>query len=252
MELLIDPSGGIAGDMFSASLISAGADPKQMVRVMSEAASKLGSADITIQSTSDHSTRLHIKLNALDPHLNAGRAREILNSLFEDLKIKKNYRTLGEKILNILLNAEIKAHSENIFFHQHAHTHPSGETNLHEAQDIIIDITGAVKGMQELNIKPHITLLAPVSVGNGYIDFSHGRLPVPAPATKIILDKYQIPWKQGLVNTELCTPTGASILAALDAAVSETISLDKINVSASGQSRGTKDLDIPPLKIYLY
>ena len=252
MKLLIDPRGGIAGDMFSASLISAGADPELMVRVMSEAASKLGSADISIQSASDLSTRLHIKLNSLDPHLNATRARDILNGLFNDLKIDKTYRLMGIKILDILLSAEIKAHSENDFFHKHTHSHLSEETNLHEAQDIIIDITGVVTGMQELNIDPRATLLAPVSVGDGYVSFSHGRLPVPAPATKIILEKYNIKWSKGPVDTELCTPTGASIMAALETSVTETISLENIHVKATGQSRGTKNLNIPPLKIYLY
>ena len=49
----------------------------------------------------------------------------------------------------------------------------------------------------------------------GKVNFSHGVLDVPAPATRIILEKFNVEWKKGPVDTELCTPTGASILAAL-------------------------------------
>lgn len=255
-RLLIDPKGGIAGDMFAASLISAGADFNLIQIAMSKAASKLGSAEISMSYTEDNSTRLLIKLHSNKHHLNSTIAKEILVDLFKELSISENYCILGIKILDVLLAAEKKAHSENIYFTNNRplflHDNHSENTNLHEAQDIIIDIIGAVIGMQELNIEPEVKLLSPVSVGNGFINFSHGRLPVPAPATRIILEQYNIKWKQGPVNTELCTPTGASIIAALKANYSQNCLLDEIKIISEGKSRGTKDLDIPPLKVYVY
>jgi len=44
---------------------------------------------------------------------------------------------------------------------------------------------------------------------------SHGRLPVPAPATRAILEEHHISYQSGPVEAELLTPTGAAILAAL-------------------------------------
>jgi uncharacterized protein (DUF111 family) len=121
---------------------------------------------------------------------------------------------------------------------------------LHEAQDIVIDIIGAVMGMQDLNIEPEAQLITPVSVGGGSVACSHGILPVPAPATKVILEQYGIEWRPGPLDVELSTPTGVSILAALGAKEA-TSSLEGREIVVAGRSRGTKDLDIPPLKVYI-
>ncbi len=129
--------------------------------------------------------------------------------------------------------------------HIHHYHHSSDDALLHEAQDILIDITGCITGLQLLEINPEAILTNPVSVGNGTINFSHGKLPVPAPATDIILKKYNIPWKYGPVNTELCTPTGAAILGALKATKGEMPE----RAIKKGYARGTKKLDIPPLRL---
>ena len=61
-----------------------------------------------------------------------------------------------------------------------------------------------------------LTALAPVRVSGGVTaTTSHGRLPIPASATKAILTQHQIPYASGPVDAELLTPTGAAILAAL-------------------------------------
>ncbi len=130
--------------------------------------------------------------------------------------------------------------------HGHKHKH-GGDAFLHEAQDIVIDITGAVLGMQYLQVEPRASLLAPLRVGGGKVKFSHGHLPVPSPATRIIMEEYDIPWEFGPLDTELCTPTGSAILAALGAKREK----EAPKGSKLGQSRGTKDIDVPPLKVYL-
>ena len=180
---------------------------------------------------------------------------------------------MGMNILEILIKAEIKAHKEfNIVIeddhshhshhhdnHHHPHEHHDHdhhhhheeEAFLHEAQDIVIDIMGAAVGMQMLDIEPEADLSAPVSVGGGHVHFSHGVLPVPAPATSVILEQYGIQWKKGPIDKELFTPTGAAILAALGAKVNAA-AIDTLDVKAIGTSRGTKILDIPPLKLMLY
>ncbi len=250
LKLLVDPRGGMAGDMFAAALISAGADFKILHRAMTGAAFKLGTAAISINRTVDGSSQLGIDLSPHHSHLGGTEAQAILLELFEELNIETGYRQLGLRILDILLKAERIAHRDGKFAHLHHH-HKNGETTfLHEAQDIVIDITGAVTGLQNLNIEPAARLLAPVSVGGGTVKFSHGVLPVPAPAAEIILRSYQIPWSHGPIAEELCTPTGAAILAALNADTIQKFETD-LNVLGKGQSRGSKILDIPPLKIFL-
>jgi hypothetical protein len=101
-----------------------------------------------------------------------------------------------------------------------------------------------------LNADIRAVLTGPVSLGGGMITFSHGTLPVPAPATQNIIKRFNIPVKQGPVNFELFTPTGAAILAALFPETA-TDQIPENEDLITGTSRGTKDLDIPPLKVYL-
>jgi uncharacterized protein (DUF111 family) len=267
MKLLIDGYGGIAGDMFSAAMISAGVEFNTIKKVMLKAANKLGTAQIDIQKTQDNSRQLTINLDSQRNHLKGSEAKDILIDLFKEFSIKDIYQKFGFRILDILLKAETRAHAEfNIVVKDgpdhhhgeedhhhghHTHDHVNNDAFLHEAQDIVIDIMGAVAGIQKLKIDPSAQLLGPVSVGGGFVDFSHGKLPVPAPATKIILEQYQISYQKGPVDVELCTPTGAAILAALNATGTEFANINDYQLVAQGKSRGTKILNIPPLKIFI-
>jgi uncharacterized protein (DUF111 family) len=282
MKLLINPEGGMAGDMFSAALVSAGADFNWMQEVMSAAGEKLGTAKINKKTAPDGALQLDIQLDSNRHHLGGNEARDILTELFERFNIHKTYRDLGIKILDILVKAEVKAHKEfNIvvesdFFHhhhEHPHTHDHGhnhnhdhkhshphsrhdhsneeESFLHEAQDIVIDIMGATAGMQSLDIEPKAELLTPVSVGGGHVHCSHGRLSIPAPATTVILREQGIEWKKGPVDVELLTPTGGAILAALGSPVNTSADVEKLDIKAVGTARGTKMLEIPPLKFFV-
>ena len=170
---------------------------------------------------------------------------------FNEIKALPVYRDFGSGVLEILIEAEQEAHKLNVFkklMHHHAHSH--GDTILHEAQDIIIDIIGAVTGMELLGITPEAALIQPVRTGKGKVNFSHGLLDIPAPATRIILEKFNIKWEKGPVDTELCTPTGASILAALLKNGREK-SYENKKILGEGSARGSKILPIPPLKILL-
>ena len=261
MQLYIDARGGMAGDMFAAALISAGADETLMLKAMKLAAEKIGKANISTSLTHDKAHRLHIDIKHNHGHLSGHKAYHLLEDIFAELDIKGVYQEFGFKALQVLIDAEIKAHKENTFLTDHIHAHHHHHHNdtdhhhehhedayLHEAQDILIDITGAAMGLQLLEAPIKAELIAPVSFGGGHITFSHGHLPVPAPATKIIFDKHDLPGEIGPIDKELCTPTGSAILAALDASLSEQ---NGLKVIKEGTSRGGKDFPIPPLKIQL-
>ncbi len=279
MTLYIDPTGGFAGDMFSAALISAGADENLMTGAMVLAASKIGEATISVTKTNDKATRLLIDIQHEHNHLSGHMAKHLLEDIFKELKIEERYRQFGMTALQNLIDAEIKAHKEHTFLTDHPHSHEDGdyhhshdhdhnhehhhhhdhshvhhsheksEAYLHEAQDILIDITGAVFGLQLLKTADNVILTNPVSIGGGMITFSHGTLPVPAPATENIINKFDIPVQKGPIDFELFTPTGAAILSALKPELNSNVKPETENMRI-GTSRGTKDLNIPPLKIY--
>jgi uncharacterized protein (DUF111 family) len=265
MKIYIDPRGGMAGDMFSAALIDAGADVKRVTGAMLGAARMLGEASIKHVITKDNSSRLLIEVEHHHGHLSSSRALHLLDHLFSDYHIQEQYRAFGVMMLRSLIKAEKIAHQTFDFemdthhhHHEHEghggeghhhHSHEAPEAWLHEAQDILIDVMGAVMGLQELGAPVTACLTAPVSMGGGTVTFSHGTLQVPAPATRVMIEANGIPVKAGPLDVELFTPTGAALLSALSALEIEEMPKDV--AIATGFSRGTKDLDIPPLKIVL-
>ncbi|MDG5799535.1 DUF111 family protein [Marinilabiliaceae bacterium ANBcel2] len=261
-KLIIDPTGGFAGDMFAAALINAGADEVYVTKSMQKAAEMIGKASVTHLLTTDKSSRLLIEIEHHHGHLSSIKAKELLTELFKISDIPTQYQQLGYDILSNLIEAENIAHSTYDFKmdnHHHHHHHDATEFNqnkkepkawLHEAQDILIDIMGAVTGLSNLKTPITAKLIAPVSYGGGSISFSHGTVKIPAPATQVMIDNKNIPVQEGPVNSELFTPTGAAILCALKA--NELTEEPKNDLYTTGQSRGTKELPIPPLKIMLY
>ena len=253
MKLYIDPSGGIAGDMFAAALISAGADKVVMLRAMKIAAEMLGTASLDAVLTEDGATRLNISIDRKNASLSGHQTHQLLQQAFSASKIETLYQTFGVKALQILIDAELKAHRENPFLTKHAHHHhetPHTPLNedafLHEAQDILIDIMGASMGLQLLRAPVEACLVAPVSLGGGYVAFSHGRLPIPAPATKNIFEAHGVPGIMGPIESELCTPTGAALLAALKVKLGADCQGTIVN---AGTSRGSRNLPVPALAI---
>ncbi|MBQ4563020.1 MAG: nickel pincer cofactor biosynthesis protein LarC, partial [Lachnospiraceae bacterium] len=82
--------------------------------------------------------------------------------------------------------------------------------HFHEVgnMDAIADITAVCYLMDKLNVDRII--VSPIHVGSGQVRCAHGILPVPAPATALILK--DVPIYGGEIRGELCTPTGAALL----------------------------------------
>jgi uncharacterized protein (TIGR00299 family) protein len=90
------------------------------------------------------------------------------------------------------------------------------QVHLHEvgAVDAVLDIVGAVEGFERLGVEEVYTW--PAAVGTGWVEAAHGRLPVPAPATAILLEGLEVV-TGGPVEGEATTPTGAALLRVLAA-----------------------------------
>lgn len=93
----------------------------------------------------------------------------------------------------------------------HVHGVPVTQVHFHEvgALDAVVDVTGVCLALFLLS--PDAVCVSPVHLGNGQVRCAHGILPVPAPATAYLLRG--LPSYSGEVQGELCTPTGAALLA---------------------------------------
>ena len=92
-----------------------------------------------------------------------------------------------------------------------AHGVPVTEVHFHEvgALDAVADVTGVCLALHL--IEADTIVASPIHVGCGQVRCAHGVMPVPAPATANLLQG--IPCYGGEIRGELCTPTGAALLA---------------------------------------
>ena len=131
----------------------------------------------------------------------------------------------AKEVYMLLANAESRVHSqplENIHFHEIG------------TLDALADILGVCMLINEL--APDKIVCSPINVGSGTVKCAHGILPVPAPATELILRG--MPIYGGSVTGELCTPTGAALLKHF---CSDAGEMPRMSVSAAGYGTGTKD-----------
>ena len=118
------------------------------------------------------------------------------------------------------------------------HGVPVTEVHFHELgmMDAIADIVGTALLLHRLGIGK--ILASPVCTGYGTVKCAHGTVPVPTPATALLLEG--IPTYAGDHLGELCTPTGAAILRYY---VSEFLRMPPIIVQKIGYGMGKKDFD---------
>jgi uncharacterized protein (TIGR00299 family) protein len=108
--------------------------------------------------------------------------------------------------------------------------------HFHEvgALDALADVVGVVAALDHLGLA-RLTA-SPVTLGSGSARGAHGVVPIPGPAVLELLTG--VPVQAGPVALEMCTPTGAALLAA---AVDEWTALPPMRVRRVGVGAGGRD-----------
>ncbi|MHB1843794.1 MAG: nickel pincer cofactor biosynthesis protein LarC [Deltaproteobacteria bacterium] len=199
--LLIEPIGGISGDMFLAAAFDLGLDPREL-----DALLRAGGID---HFRLEHrratkgglsGTQLHVALDERDEgHAHGLHFREI-RRLLGHPAFAGPVAERASAIFERLALAEGKIHGVS-----------AAEVHFHEvgALDSIVDVIGAAWALDRLG-SPEV-YSRPPPLGSGMAQSEHGPIPIPAPATLELLRGWPVLWEgQG----ETTTPTGAAILAA--------------------------------------
>ncbi len=157
---------------------------------------------------------------------------DVIEAVSEEVELSLEAKKIALKSLNVILEAESKAHNK-----------PIDELHLHEtgSVDTVLDLVGAAYLLERTGLLGEAEILATkVAVGNGTINTEHGVLDVPVPAVAEMLAAHNVPYHNGEAETEVLTPTGAAILIAIvDRFVD---SYDDFVAQNQGFGFGTRDL----------
>lgn len=258
--LYLDCSMGAAGDMLSAALFELLDDDKKTEYL--RAVNSLGLPGLAVEAESAEKcgirgTHMKVSVNGVQESSDAGECRHTdedhafsggdghthehdhdhthhghthLSDIEERVKafhVSERVKRDALAVYRIIADAESAVHGV-----------PVTDIHFHEvgSLDAIADVTGVCLLMEML--APGRVCASPVNTGSGQVRCAHGILPVPAPATALILKG--IPAYGGSIRGELCTPTGAALLKYF---VTDFGDMPVIRAERIGYGMGKKDFE---------
>ena len=230
--LLVDPFGGMAGDMFLAALLDLGDarftldDLRALADALVPGEARLGAEHVWRGSLRG----LHLSVATPETDSAPHRGLSDLVGMLRGAEgLDPRAVRFAEGVLRRIAMAE-----------GHVHGCSPEEVHFHEvgAVDSLIDAAGAGLAVARLGVE--VSFVAPPLVGSGEVECAHGTMPVPAPATAELLRGHATRTGGG---GERCTPTGAAILAQLagDAGTAFGDEVGAAVVRAVGYGAGTRD-----------
>lgn len=224
--VVFNPSSGASGDMIVGSLLDLGADHEIVKSAMESF-----STSVSIGKTKKRGiSATKVNVESSKEHRAYDKVVKIVDGSGLDRDVIEN----SLKIFELIADAESTVHDtakEDMIFHEIG------------ADDAIADVVGSCAAFRDLNLDKYKIYSTQISVGGGFVETSHGNLPVPAPATLEILRNSSLLYQGGPAKAELLTPTGAAILAHLvDASYTY---FPPIVSEAIGYGAGDLDLSIP-------
>jgi pyridinium-3,5-bisthiocarboxylic acid mononucleotide nickel chelatase len=218
--LIFDPVGGASGDMILASLIELGCPISHIQDTLTLLG--LGNPVIHLENRKVNGIsclKLDFEIDDEATERSWRDIRDMINS--SGLAVSIAGKALD--IFSILASAEAKVHGVPV---DTVHFHEVG------AVDSIFDIVGISAAIDWF--KPDKIYTTPLPLSTGTVESRHGTIPVPAPATLLLMEG--LPTRMTDVRGELVTPTGAAVIKTLAAQAD----IPGITIKASGYGCGTK------------
>ncbi len=190
--------------MFLGALVDAGVELAALEEGL--AVLNLSGFRLEVDAGSDprvHGTRVRVHCDE-GPHPHRGLS-DILDLLKGATALSDSVRDRASNVFERLASAEAEVHGCTV---DAVHFHEVG------ALDAIVDVVGSVLGLQLLGISS--LSCSPLPVGTGTVRCAHGELPVPVPATALLLrGRPTVPAAGPQPTGELVTPTGAALVTTL-------------------------------------
>ena len=220
----LDCAAGASGDMLLGALVDAGVP----VAVLQQAVNALGTEPITLTAAAVSRQSIGAtQVEVAAPPSRTGRTWRDIRALLAAAPLADPVRALALDAFARLARAEGRVHRidpEEVHFHEVG------------ALDAIADVVGTAAGLHALGLTSLVA--SPVTVGSGRTRGAHGPIPVPAPAVLEILREAAAPLAPGPAPYEMCTPTGAALLAA----AATFGPMPPMTLTAVGAGAGSRDL----------
>jgi hypothetical protein len=222
----LDASSGASGDMLLGALLGVGVP----IGVLADAVDKVAPGEVTLAAEPVRraglaARRCHVQVDLWEEAAGSRTWRDV-DRLLAEAGLHEDVRSLAHDVFERLAEAEGRVHGI-----------PATDVHFHEvgALDAIADVVGVCAGVLHLGLERIV--VSPVAVGSGSVESAHGRLPVPAPAVVELLRG--VPTYAGPGDAELCTPTGAALLATLadDWGPQPPMAVEEVGVGAGARDR---------------
>ncbi len=233
-HIQLDALGGIAGDMFIASVLHAWPEfLDDTTAAIRAACAGLDLADVSLVDHRDHvfSGRRFVVMENTASEPEQHRSLADIESILGKSSLDNDTRGRAIALFRLLADAESEVHGvapEEIHFHEVG------------AKDSIADIVGAAFLIGKLRLCSWS--IGPIPTGGGRIETMHGPMPVPAPATARLLQGFGV--LDDGIGGERVTPTGAAILTYLRQELGDPLAAfpEAMNLERSGVGFGTRTL----------
>jgi len=203
--LYLECGAGASGDMMLGALSDLLDDPKEFEGMIASA----GAPDVKAvveRGERSHITGTRVRIIAAgqeeggvhEHHIHHRKLQDVLD-IIQGLNVSDWVKEHAVSIYRDIAEAESKVHGE-----------PVAEVHFHELGmlDAIADIVGNCMLIERL--APDYIVSSELRTGYGSIECAHGLMPIPAPATALLLRG--VPSYAGDLEGEFTTPTGAAII----------------------------------------
>lgn len=230
--LYLDCSMGCAGDMLTGALLELFPNREEILAQLNDFGIPhvefIAEKSVKCGITGTH-IRVLVSGEEEDDHHHHHSGMEDIAHIVGHLQVSDSVRKQVLEIYNLIAQAESQVHGV-----------PVTQIHFHEvgAMDAIADITAVCYLMDRLGVDQ--IFASPIHVGSGQVKCAHGLLPIPAPATAVILQG--VPIYGGQIQGELCTPTGGALLKYY---VNRFGNMPPMETTAIGYGMGKKDFEAP-------
>ena len=230
----LDCFSGISGDMCLGALVDAGWPAVELERLPE----RLGLDGVRITAEPVRrgpfvATQVSVRVEGRQPHRHLHHITELLDRALLEPQVRERAGAVFAR----LAAAEAEVHGTTI---ERVHFHEVG------AADAVVDVVGTVEGLRALGVEE--VYASPLRLGRGSVQSEHGVIPVPAPATALLLRG--APVEMPDIEAELVTPTGAALVTTL---VRHWSAVPAFVIERVGTGAGSRDLEQHPnvLRVFI-